>query len=149
MSRVSRRAFLTVLGALVPTLLINKAQALPLLSKTKSQGANLGTKLGKSSDVQLGQTRIYSGKETSGDLIEVILTRTKKGLVGLDGTCTHKTCTLGLDRKQKKIVCPCHQAVFDPASGAVILGPNGGPKDSIPPLNSYTINEKAGVIYIK
>lgn len=149
MSRVSRRAFLAVIGALVPTILINKAQAASFLSKAKSKQSNLGTPLAKSSAIKVGQTQVYSGKETSGAMIEVILTRTKKGLVGLDGTCTHKTCTVGLDGKQKKIVCPCHHAVFDPASGAVILGPNGAPKESIPPLNAYTINEKSGMIYIK
>lgn len=82
-------------------------------------------------------------------MIEVILTRTNKGLVALDGTCTHQGCTVGLDKAHKKIVCPCHHSVFDPSTGAVILGPNGTSKNSIGPLNKYTVTEKAGNMYIK
>lgn len=149
MSKVSRRSFLSVLGALIPSFLMTKAQASPGFVMAKSNNSNLGAVLGKSSDIKVGQTQIYTGKETSGQVIEVILTRTKKGLVALDGTCTHQGCTVGLDRKQKKIVCPCHHSVFDPASGAVILGPNGSPKNSIQPLTKYTVTEKSGKIYIR
>ena len=145
----SRRGFLTLLGALLPSSFLTKAQASPVFSFAKVGNPKLGALLGKSSQIKVGQTQIYSGKESSGRVIEVILTRTKKGLVALDGTCTHQGCTVGLDRKQKKIICPCHHSVFDPASGAVLLGPNGSPKNSISPLMKYTITEKFGNIYIK
>lgn len=148
MSKVSRRGFLSALGALIPAFLINKAEASPSFSFAKAGDPKLGALLGQSNKIKVGETQIYSG-ESSGQMIEVILTRTKKGLVALDGTCTHKQCTVGLDRKQKKIVCPCHHSVFDPATGAVILGPNGTSKNSIQPLNKYTVTEKAGKMYIK
>lgn len=149
MSKVSRRGFLSVLGALIPSSLFAKAEASPIFSLAKAGNSQLGAKLDKSSRIKIGQTLIYSGQAASGQTLEVILTRTKKGLVALDGTCTHRGCTVGLDKEQKKIVCPCHHSVFDPSSGAVILGPNGSPKNSIPPLNHYTITEKDGLIYIK
>lgn len=142
----NRRSFLTFIGVLLPSTLMTKAQASSFL---KAGDPKLGALLGKSSMIKVGQTQIYSGKESSGRAIEVILTRSKKGLVALDGTCTHKGCTVGLDKAQKKIVCPCHHSIFDPASGAVVLGPNGSPKDSISPLVRYTITEKSGNIYIK
>lgn len=149
MSKVSRRGFLTALSALIPSFLMSEGEASTTFAFTRTGKSNLGALLGKSSDIKVGQSQIYSGKETSGKMIEVILTRTKKGLIALDGTCTHQGCTVGLDRKRKKIVCPCHHSVFDPASGAVILGPNGKPKDYIQPLSQYTVTEKAGKIYIK
>lgn len=149
MSKVSRRGFLSVLGALLPSFMVTKAQASSVFSLAKAGDPKLGALLGVSSKIKVGQTQIYTGKETSGQVIEVILTRTKKGLIALDGTCTHQGCTVGLDRKQKKIVCPCHHSIFDPASGAVILGPNGSPKNSIQPLSQYTVTEKGGNIYIK
>lgn len=148
MSKVSRRGFLSALGALIPSSLMSKAEASPVFPFAKAGDPKLGAELAKSSQIKVGQTLIYSG-QSGGQIIEVILTRTKKGLVALDGTCTHQGCTVGLDRTQKKIVCPCHKSVFDPATGAVILGPNGSPKNSISPLNKYTITEKAGIIYIK
>jgi Rieske Fe-S protein len=147
-SKVSRRGFLSVLGAIIPSFLIAKAQASPLRHLGKSGDPKLGAQLAKSKQIKVGQTLLFSG-QSGGQMIEVILTRTKKGLVALDGTCTHQGCTVGLDRAQKKIVCPCHHSVFDPATGAVILGPNGAPKNSIQPLSKYTITEKAGTIYIK
>ena len=148
MSKVSRRGFLSVLGALIPSFLMSKAEAVPNFSFAKAGDPKLGALLGPSSKIKVGVTQIYSG-QSRGQMIEVILTRTKKGLVALDGTCTHQGCTVGLDRAQKKIVCPCHHSVFDPATGAVILGPNGAPKNSIQPLNKYTVTEKAGSMYIK
>lgn len=149
MSKVSRRGFLTTLGALLPSVLLTRAQASPAFAFARKGDPKLGALLGKSSQIKVGQTQIYKGTESSGRVIEVILTRTKKGLTALDGTCTHQGCTVGLDRKQKKIVCPCHGSIFNPATGAVILGPNGAPKNSIRPLTKYTITEKAGKIYIK
>ena len=148
MSRVSRRGFLSVLGAFFPSLLLSKAEASPVFSFAKAGDPKLGALLGRSSKIKVGETQIYSGA-SSGQMIEVILTRTRMGLVALDGTCTHKQCTVGLDRKQKKIICPCHHSVFDPATGAVILGPNGASKNSIQPLNKYAVTEKAGNMYVK
>jgi nitrite reductase/ring-hydroxylating ferredoxin subunit len=147
-SKVSRRGFLSVLGALIPTFFLTKSQASPHHSTTKSGDPKLGALLTQSDTITVGKTLLFTG-QSDGQMIEVILTRTKKGLVALDGTCTHRQCTVGLDRAQKKIVCPCHHSVFDPATGAVILGPNGAPKNSIKPLSKYTITEKAGNIYIK
>lgn len=148
MSKVSRRGFLTVLGALIPSFIISKAEAMPTFSFAKAGDPKLGALLGESKKIKIGETQIYSG-QSGGQMIEVILTRTKKGLVALDGTCTHQGCTVGLDKAQKKIVCPCHHSVFDPSTGAVILGPNGTPKNTIQPLNKYTVTEKAGNMYIK
>ncbi len=147
----NRRRFLALLGALLPSTLMTKAQASSFMTSSflKKGNPKLGALLGKSSVIKVGQTQIYSGKESSGRAIEVILTRTKKGLIALDGTCTHQGCTVGLDKAQKKIICPCHHSIFDPASGAVVLGPNGSPKGSISPLMKYTITEKSGNIYIK
>ncbi len=148
MSKVSRRGFLSVLGALIPSFFMTKAEAVPTFSFSKNGDPKLGALLGESKRIKNGQTQIYSG-QSGGQMIEVILTRTNKGLVALDGTCTHQGCTVGLDKAHKKIVCPCHHSVFDPSTGAVILGPNGTSKNSIGPLNKYTVTEKAGNMYIK
>ena len=82
----NRRSFLTLLGALLPSTLMSKAQASPFMTSSKLKGGDpkLGALLGKSSMIKVGQTQIYSGKESSGRAIEVILTRTKKGFMALD-----------------------------------------------------------------
>jgi len=47
--------------------------------------------------------------------------------------CTHAGCQVQYDASLKDLVCPCHGAVYDPASNAqVIAGPAPYPLQSIP-----------------
>ena len=147
MPRINRRKFLSILGALVPSFLMAKAEGAPTFHLAKAKKSSLGVVLAKSSAIKVGQIQVYNGKEPSGQMIEVILSRTKKGLVALDGTCTHQGCTVAL--KKKELICPCHGSVFQAMTGAVVLGPNGSSKKSIQPLFRYKITEKGGKIYIK
>lgn len=53
--------------------------------------------------------------------------------VAFDAVCTHAGCTVQWDRADQMLLCPCHGAVFDPASGAKVLeGPTNQPLTSIP-----------------
>lgn len=147
MSKLNRRHFLTLFGALVPSFILSKADAFSGFSLEKRANSAIGTYVAKSSAVKVGQSRVYTGKDSSGRTIEVILSRTKKSLIALDGTCTHQGCTVEL--KKAALVCPCHGSVFQASTGAVSLGPNGSPKNTISPLHRYKVTEKAGKIYIK
>lgn len=146
MSKFSRRGFITFIGSLAPTFLMNKATGSPIFHMSKSKKSSLGVFLDKSSSIKVGQTHVYTGQEPSGQTIEVILSRTKKGLIALNGTCTHQGCTVGI--RNKELICPCHGSVFRAVTGAVVLGPNGASKKSIPPLVRYKVKEKSGKIYI-
>lgn len=123
------------------------AEATPTLLMTANPNPSLGALLTKSSAIKVGQTQVYTGKEPSGKTIEVILTRTKKGLVALDGTCTTQGDRVVL--KRTRLICPSQGAVYNASTGDVVLGPHGSSKNSISPLNHYTITEKSGNIYIK
>lgn len=147
MSKLNRRHFLTFIGALVPSFFLTKADAFSGFSLERTATSAIGTYVTKSSAVKVGQSRVYTGKDSSGRSIEVILSRTKKSLIALDGTCTHQGCTVEL--KKAALVCPCHGSVFQASTGAVVLGPNGSPKNMISPLHRYKVTEKAGKIYIK
>ena len=48
--------------------------------------------------------------------------------------CTHAGCTVGFDAASAILLCPCHDATFDPANDAAVLG---GPTDQ--PLASLPI----------
>jgi Rieske Fe-S protein len=42
--------------------------------------------------------------------------------VAFDATCTHRGCPTQYS-SGGRLVCPCHSAVFDAATGAVLRGP--------------------------
>lgn len=147
MSKLDRRHVLTFISALVPSFFLTKADAFSGFSLGKAAKSAIGTYITKSSAVKVGQFAAYSGKDSTGRTVEVILARTKKSLIALDGTCTHQGCIVEL--KKAALVCPCHGSVFQASTGAVVLGPNGSPKNTISPLHRYKVTEKAGKIYIK
>lgn len=60
-------------------------------------------------------------------------------LVAYSAVCTHAGCTVGYQAGQ--IVCPCHGAVYDAQTGAVISGP------APTPLAPRKVIERAGEIY--
>lgn len=153
MARFNRGLVLVVMSAIFlmfataeasPTLLMGKK---PNPSPTKNVDPSPGALLAKSSAIKVGQTQIYTGKEPSGKTILVILTRTEKGLVAFDGTCTAQGEKVVLKRTQ--LICQSQGSVYSASTGEVVLGPNGSSKNSIPPLSHYTITEKDGNIYIK
>jgi nitrite reductase/ring-hydroxylating ferredoxin subunit len=147
MFKIERRHLLTFIGALVPSIFLPKAAAFSGFSLEKAASGDLGAYVTKSSAVKVGQSKVYKGKDSSGRTVEVILSRSKTSLIALDGTCTHRGCTV--DLKKAALICPCHGSVFQASTGAVILGPNGSSKNTIAPLSKYKVTEKAGKIYIK
>jgi Rieske Fe-S protein len=44
-------------------------------------------------------------------------------LVGYSAVCTHLACAVLWRREHGELQCPCHNGVFDPATGDVMAGP--------------------------
>lgn len=97
----------------------------PATSSTSSSSSNSGsgstaaggTKVAALADVPVGSiiSTKLSGKP-------VVVTHASADAVAcFSAVCPHEGCTVA--GKGNQIVCPCHQAVFDPATGAAISGP--------------------------
>jgi len=147
MPKINRRQLLAFTSAIIPSFLASKLDSAQAFSLEKAATSSIGAKVAKSSAVKVGQTQIFSGSSASGTGIEVVLTRTSKGLFALDGACTHNGC--GVAAQGSKLVCPCHGSIFASDTGANLMGPNGAPKNTLQPLTKYKVSEKAGYIYIK
>lgn len=71
-----------------------------------------------------------------------ILLRLRDGrLVAYDGTCTHLSCAVYWNAENELLRCPCHEGLFDPASGDVLAGPPPRPLARIP------LREDDGILY--
>jgi Rieske Fe-S protein/cytochrome b subunit of formate dehydrogenase len=58
--------------------------------------------------------------------------------------CTHQGCTVQYVPSYGEIACPCHGAVFDPATGSVVQGPAFYPLPRI----QVTYDESTGNVYL-
>jgi Rieske Fe-S protein len=81
------------------------------------------------SDVPAGTVRYFSYPDP-GD--HAILLHLDNGqFVAFSGKCTHLSCAVYYDAGEHKLLCPCHEGAFDPATGEVLAGPPPRPLSRI------------------
>lgn len=72
-------------------------------------------------DVPEGQT-LYFRYPAAGD--QAMLLHLPGGrLVAYSQRCTHLSCAVYYQPDRQRLYCPCHEGVFDPASGEPVAGP--------------------------
>jgi len=55
---------------------------------------------------------------------DVIVAQPQEGtVVAYSAVCTHQGCIVALDAATVQLVCPCHESVFDLATGENLSGP--------------------------
>jgi len=64
--------------------------------------------------------KTVGGYAYSGNVI--IIRSSATNYIALSKICTHQGCTVGYDSSVKKLVCPCHGAMYS-TSGTVLQGP--------------------------
>jgi thiosulfate dehydrogenase [quinone] large subunit len=109
------------------------------VTQTPSSG---GTPVGNVSQIPVNSALTFTLASTGDPGILVRLAAAQ--LVAFDAACTHAGCPVGYDQETRKLVCPCHGAIFDPGrQGAVLGGLASQPLVQVP----VRIDE-AGVIYV-
>jgi len=79
-----------------------------------------GTAIAKVADLPIGSTKEF----VAFDGTPAVLFRTKAGVFAYSSVCTHQGCSVSYNAKNNLLICPCHNAQFDPTQdGAAIVGP--------------------------
>lgn len=112
--------------------------ATPTPAPTSTRRA--GFFIAKSSDLAVGQSKIFFGVDLSGKTVRYSLYRSESGVSAVDVICTHMGCLLTTNRSE--LVCNCHFSYFDAATGERKSGPAQSD------LKTYQVSEIDGEIYI-
>ena len=79
-----------------------------------------GAAIVKVADFPIGSTKEFVAADGS----PAVLFRTKSGVFAYSRACTHQGCSVNYDAASNILICPCHNARFDPTKdGAAISGP--------------------------
>lgn len=71
----------------------------------------------------------------------IVINTAADGIIALSSICTHKGCTVGYDKTNKDILCPCHHSEFA-FDGSVLQGP------ATKPLPKYKVTRKGDTLTI-
>jgi nitrite reductase/ring-hydroxylating ferredoxin subunit len=98
--------------------------------------------VGKSSDIAIGETKLFSENDPYGRGARYLITRTNSGLVAYDNTCTHEGCGIETILPKNQLRCNCHGAEFNAITGAATKRP------AYDPLRPVLVSEVNGEILI-
>jgi Rieske Fe-S protein len=84
----------------------------------------------RASTIPIGQVHYFQYPTAEDPAI--LLHLTDGHFVAYSGRCTHLSCAVYYDQSSYKLLCPCHEGVFDPRTGSPIAGP---PQRSLPRIN--------------
>jgi thiosulfate dehydrogenase [quinone] large subunit len=79
-----------------------------------------GTAIAKVAEFPIGSSKEFIAADGS----PAVLFRTKSGVFAYSRVCTHQGCSVSYEAASNVLICPCHNARFDPTrDGSVISGP--------------------------
>jgi cytochrome b6-f complex iron-sulfur subunit len=88
-----------------------------------STGGSGRVEIGKTADFAAGQGKVIPVN----DKPVIVVNTAPGGLRAFSAICTHLGCIVNWDETRRLILCPCHDGLFNPSTGAVISGPPPSP----------------------
>jgi nitrite reductase/ring-hydroxylating ferredoxin subunit len=85
--------------------------------------------IARASDVPIGGVHYFT--YPTKDDHAILLQPAPGRFVAFSGRCTHLSCAVYWNAESGQLRCPCHNGVFDPATGGVLAGP---PPRPLPPI---------------
>ena len=105
----------------------------------KSNTSTVRKAIIRASDIPVGGVH-YFQYPTAED--QAILLHLANGsFAAYSGKCTHLSCAVYYHEERKKLLCPCHEGVFDPQTGDAIAGP---PQRALPRIE---IQQDGAMLY--
>jgi Rieske Fe-S protein len=92
------------------------------------------------SDVAPNSAVSYTNAENG--LPEVLVRLPNGRFVAYSAVCSHQGCTVAYRPQIRKLVCPCHGGVYDPARGGVVVS---GPPPI--PLAKVMVEVRSGKVF--
>ena len=104
-------------------------------------GSNTAAKASGTRIIRLSKVKVgTSHKFQLANGASALLFRTKAGVFAYQTICTHNGGSVEYFAATKLMVCPVHNASFDPlAAGKVVKGPDGSAASTIRPLPSVKV----------
>ncbi|HEX6535008.1 MAG TPA: Rieske (2Fe-2S) protein [Gemmatimonadaceae bacterium] len=112
---------------------------LAVLGYTRERRRGTARAIVKASDVPVGGVHYFGYPNP--DEHAILLHPSEGRFVAYSGKCTHLSCAVYWHPDSRKLVCPCHDGVFDPDTGEVLAGPP--PR----PLPRIRVREEGGMLY--
>jgi nitrite reductase/ring-hydroxylating ferredoxin subunit len=135
---VGRRALLR-LTVVASGALFAATAGIAALSKLRPVGQVSRQFVARVSDVPPGGVKYFA--YPGSDDQAVLLRLNEETFVAYSQRCTHLSCAVYFDDQRRKLVCPCHDGVFDPQTGAPVAGPPQRP------LSSITLQQDGDSLY--
>jgi Rieske Fe-S protein len=127
---------------------LRRGWRLPEPAKPDDRGKRRGRAGGRCREAIVAKSELARGSAfpfTNAETGEPgVLVHTQEGeFVAYSAVCTHQQCTVAYRQDMRKLVCPCHGSVFDPADGAKV---EAGPAPR--PLPKAPIEVRSGRIFL-
>lgn len=113
--------------------------ALAVAGSVRSSVANRYVPIARVDELAPGEAQAFNYPDNY--LQGILINVPGRGFVCYSDVCTHLSCAVLYQPKEKRMYCPCHDGVFDVNTGGVLAGP---PTRPLPLIQIQVMN---GIVY--